>query len=408
MKLSSTGTAAFFTPHLLPSRMKNLGIIELNNPGALNALNLDMVRSINSALAAWDANDSVKATLFVGRESTNKKGETRPVFCAGGDVKSVYESGMKKVCDEEGKQPYHGYGKSNLLTSDFFREEYIMNHRIATQKSSCPQISIWDGVVMGGGVGISVHGKYRIATENTLFAMPETGIGLFPDVGGMYFLPRLKGGLGPYIALTGAKLKANDLIYAGIATHYIPSSKIEDLTSSLADATVGSSQDADVVGDVLASFREVTDTYNSHLVKNRENIDFAFEGKESAEDIVTALKDLASRDNEKCKDFGTQTLSTLLKMSPTSVKVTLEGLKRGASVKDITEDLKMEYRMSQGFMREGSDFYEGIRAVLVDKDRNPKWNPNTLDGVSNDHVESYFENLGENELNFEKSPSPKL
>eukprot|EP00814_Leptocylindrus_danicus_P010881 CAMPEP_0116036692 /NCGR_PEP_ID=MMETSP0321-20121206/21408_1 /TAXON_ID=163516 /ORGANISM="Leptocylindrus danicus var. danicus, Strain B650" /LENGTH=434 /DNA_ID=CAMNT_0003514351 /DNA_START=2066 /DNA_END=3370 /DNA_ORIENTATION=+ len=415
---SSSGGQQHFTIDLLPSRSENLGIITLNRPAALNALSLDMIRSLNHILPQFRSDETLHATLFEGCH-TGK----RSVFCSGGDVKSVYMSG-KGLSNTEDSVPsdQHGYGAPSLETADFFREEYQMNHLIATQPERCPQISIWDGVVMGGGAGISVHGKYRVATENTLFAMPETGIGLFPDVGSMYWLPRLEGGLGTYIALTGARLKADDLMYAGLATHYVPSSKLMELRDALVAATAIASSgdnegnDTDVndnvhvhvggIEGVLASFAEDIDTTNSLLATNRGFIDksFSFEKKSSVEEIVESLHLLSSSSSssDACDstEFSRKTLDTIHKMSPTSLKVTFEGIRRGAELLDVASVLKMEYRMVQGFMRENSDFYEGIRAVLVDKDHKPKWSPGKLAEVTDDVVASFFESLGDNELVF--------
>ena len=363
-----------FTPFLLPSRSGNLGKLELNNLKALNALNLDIVSCLNDVLSIWKNDKSLKATMMTG---TGDK-----AFCAGGDVKALY---MDYQNNSSGTK--HGYGHGGLLTADFMRTEYGVNYKIATQ--TIPQISIWDGIVMGGGVGVSVHGKYRIATEKTLFAKPETAIGLFPDVGGMFWLPRCKGGLGPYIALTGARLKADDLLYAGIATHYVASDDLDDLKEALIDATTTEGSN---VGSVLLSFHKEIPTNESFLAKHRTEIDYAFEDKTSMEQIIEQLSQ--KTDSEFCK----KTLSTLHRMSPTSLKVTLEGLKRGKSLPSIKEVLEMEYRMAQAFMRDGSDFYEGVRAQLVDKDKNPQWNPKTLAEVSNETVETYFQHLGDNEL----------
>ena len=363
-----------FTPFLLPSRSGNLGKLELNNLKALNALNLDIVSCLNDVLSIWKNDKSLKATMMTG---TGDK-----AFCAGGDVKALY---MDYQNNSSGTK--HGYGHGGLLTADFMRTEYGVNYKIATQ--TIPQISIWDGIVMGGGVGVSVHGKYRIATEKTLFAKPETAIGLFPDVGGMFWLPRCKGGLGPYIALTGARLKADDLLYAGIATHYVASDDLDDLKEALIDATTTEGSN---VGSVLMSFHKEIPTNESFLAKHRTEIDYAFEDKTSMEQIIEQLSQ--KTESEFCK----KTLSTLHRMSPTSLKVTLEGLKRGKSLPSIKEVLEMEYRMAQAFMRDGSDFYEGVRAQLVDKDKNPQWNPKTLAEVSNETVETYFQHLGDNEL----------
>jgi len=334
-----------------------------------------------------------------------KNGKSKPAFCAGGDVKAVYLAGIAK--DDAEKD----------LAADFFREEYILNHQIATQPPHVPQVSIWDGVVMGGGVGLSVHGKYRVATENTLFAMPECKIGLFPDVGGTWWIPRLKlysqwqnksvvGGVGNYLALTGARLKAEDLLYAGIATHYVKSDQLEEMKGSLIDASKvdDSSKLGDCAASVLMSFHDHTiDLEKSFLSQNRQEIDYAFDGKDSVEEIYTSLESMGSD-----SQFGQSTLETLSQMSPTSLKVTLEGLKRGSKAQNIGEALQMEYRMSQAFMREGSDFYEGIRAALVDKDGNPKWSPASLEEVTDGIVESYFEKLGDRELCLVGKESAKL
>ena len=304
------------------------------------------------------------------------------------------------VDEEAAQSQQHGYGHRGLLTADFFREEYQMNHTLATQDhDNMPQVSIWDGVVMGGGVGLSLHGKYRVCTENTLFAKPETAIGLFPDVGGMWWLSRMKGGLGNYIALTGQRLRADDLLYAGLATHYVPSDKLEELKSALIAATDTDDdwKGGDCIASTLMSFHDASNTKKneSFLAKNRAEIDKAFDGKEKkVEDILSRLEVMSTSGST----FATQTLDVLSKMSPTSLKVTQEGIRRGSEMPTIGEVLKMEYRMSQAFMRDGSDFYEGIRAVLVDKDQNPKWNPTSLDDVTDEVVASHFESLGEHEL----------
>lgn len=390
-----------FTTHLLPSRASNLGILQLNNPSSLNALNLEMIRAMTSTLKIWQSSD-IRATLIEGTPY-EKNGKTKPAFCAGGDVKKVYLAGLNKASEDP------------QLTADFFREEYKLNYMIATQPPHQPQISIWDGVVMGGGVGLSIHGKYRVATENTIFAMPETKIGLFPDVGGTWWIPRLKlyrdrqrkgvvGGVGNYLALTGARLKGDDLIYAGIATHYVPSERLIELKQALIEATNDTTSSlGDCVAGVLMSFHDGKvnlDLDKAFLSKNRKEIDQAFDGKQSVEDIVSTLE-IMKQDSQ----FAKTTLDTLRQMSPTSLKVTLEALIRGSKLQSIGEALEMEYRMSQAFMREDSDFYEGIRAALVDKCGQPKWNPSSLEGVTNGAVERFFDGLGDSELCLSKGSS---
>jgi len=243
---------------------------------------------------------------------------------------------------------------------------------------------------MGGGVGISVHGKYRVATEHTLFAMPETAIGLFPDVGSMYWMPRLLSmPVARYLALTGQRIKAPDLIYTGLATHYVPSKNLPDLEKALIEATKDSSDEGDVAGDVLTSFHEDIPTDDCHLVQYQSDIDIYFENG-TVEDIFQALAE-SSDDN----DFAGKTLASLRKLSPTSIKVSMEGLKRGAAASSIGEDLQMEYRMARACTLPGADFFEGVRAVLVDKDHAPRWSPATVEEVSDERVEEFFAPISE-------------
>jgi enoyl-CoA hydratase/carnithine racemase len=245
-------------------------------------------------------------------------------------------------------------------------------------------------------VGISILGKYRICTENSLFAMPETGIGLFPDVGSTFFLNQLKGGLGHYLALSGARLNYADLMYSGLATHFIPSSQVDAMIQDLSRASQGErASSPDWIDDVLMSHHVEIPTNDCYLAQNQKQIDEIFGGKRKVEEIVSSLN--TRHDNV----FARETLQTLKKMSPTSLKVTLEGLIRGQQYQDIGESLKMEFRMSQAFMKDGSDFYEGIRATLIDKDKSPKWCPVTLEELHSDDVVKYFDHLGDNELTFD-------
>jgi enoyl-CoA hydratase/carnithine racemase len=242
-----------------------------------------------------------------------------------------------------------------------------------------------------------VHGKYRIATEHTVFGMPETGIGLFPDVGSMFWMPRVLPtmGLAVYLGLTGRKLQANDVLYCGLATHYVPAAKLDDLTDALAQATSRNES----VTPVLMSFHErpPIDPSDSHLAQHADEINQVFGNPASSLlDMMQALEF-----NHNNTDFGQATLQTLHKQSPTSMMVTLEGLRRGAQHATMAQDLTMEYRMSQAFMRADSDFYEGIRATLIDKDRNPQWKPSRVEDVTDDMVESYFAPI-EHEWNAEE------
>jgi len=289
-----------------------------------------------------------------------------------------------------------------------------------------PQVSIWDGIVMGGGVGISIHGTYRIATENTLFAMPETGIGLFPDVGATYWLSRLElsdqfRGVGMFLALTGWRLRPEDLIFTRIATHYVHSTKLADLKRQLIQR-VKTSDDVKVILDEFHQLPEedlqtlvqkrkkpdYNENENSFLETNLDQIQSFF----SNASVSEIMKNLSTSDSS----FAQTILSHLRKMSPTSLVVTAEGIKRAAQMDHIRDVLVMEYRMAQGFMRHcgppnllqntkvsvDSDFYEGIRALLIDKDRRPKWNPKTVDEIDMQQIhDRYFkEGALEEELTF--------
>mmetsp|Transcript_16648 Transcript_16648/g.25147 ORF Transcript_16648/g.25147 Transcript_16648/m.25147 type:complete len:394 (+) Transcript_16648:23-1204(+) len=376
-----------FTTKIFPSRKSNLGILELNNPKALHALSLDMIHCMNDVWDQWSALPADKGLRGILLKAT--KNSKRPSFCSGGDVKTVWEEGS-------GGGDGHGKGVPGLLTADFFRDEYSLNYKMSVN-DRIPQVSLWDGIVMGGGVGISIHGKYRVATEQTLFAMPEMAIGLFCDVGSMWWMPRiLKGGLAPYVALTGARLKAQDLIYTGIATHYVPSDNLEALEVALAEATENENGQIpynDVVAPVLDNFNEwpAADSPHGFLQQHHGIIDKIFQ-EDSVESIVSNLESF--QDDTFCK----ATLETLSRQSPTSLKVTLEGLRRGAEFSSIGEALQMEYRMAQAFMQPGSDFYRGIRSVLVEKSKDPvRWDPQNLHGVRNEMVNSYFASLGDHE-----------
>jgi enoyl-CoA hydratase/carnithine racemase len=402
-----------FTSKLLPSRSGNLGVFTLNNPPALHALSLDMMHGMQDFLQQWHADDTIAAVLIKSSHNTDTK--TR-AFCAGGDVKKVYLSGKENDNDINrsnngatvGKTTttsLHGQGVPDLASAEFFRQEYIVNHMIATAPK--PQISFWDGIVMGGGVGISIHGKYRVATEHAVFAMPETRIGLFPDVGSMYWMPRmLPHSTAVFLALTGQRLHAADLLYTGVATHFVPSHRLDDLEDALvtasrtlkpttrttaAAAAAATVPTENVVAPVLMSFHEIPPKdlrEKAYLAREKAVIDKVFgilpDRSKNVEDIVASLENLPT-----C-DFAQQTLRQILQMSPTSLKVTLEGLRRGAEMASIGDDLRMEFRMAQAFMRPGTDFYEGIRAALIDKDGKPQWSPSTLAEVTDEMVQEYF------------------
>ncbi|XP_036966241.1 3-hydroxyisobutyryl-CoA hydrolase, mitochondrial [Acanthopagrus latus] len=349
-------------PEVLLEKVGNAGVITINRPKVLNALNLTMIRQIYPQLKKWE-NDKETDVVII-------KGAGGKAFCAGGDIRAVTEAG--KVGDS--------------LAEDFFREEYVLNNAIGACRK--PYIALIDGITMGGGVGLSVHGRFRVATEKTLFAMPETAIGLFPDVGGGYFLPRLRGKLGLFLALTGFRLRGRDVQRAGVATHFVESKKIPDLEKELVDLKSPSAED---VSKVLDSFQNQSSLDSEKpfvLEKHISDIDRLFSSS-SVEGIVQNLKADGS-------EFANKQAETLSKMSPTSLKITYRQLKEGATL-SLADVLVMEYRLSQACMR-GCDFYEGVRAVLVDKDQSPKWSPSTLEEVSDQMVDQCFSSLGDKDL----------
>ncbi|XP_029981287.1 3-hydroxyisobutyryl-CoA hydrolase, mitochondrial [Sphaeramia orbicularis] len=349
-------------PDILLDKVGRAGVITMNRPKVLNALNLSMIRQIYPKLKKWEQDSETDIVII--------KGVGGKAFCAGGDIRAVTEAG--KVGDS--------------LAQDFFREEYILNNAIGTCKK--PYIALIDGITMGGGVGLSVHGRFRVATEKTLFAMPETAIGLFPDVGGGYFLPRLRGKLGLFLALTGFRLKGRDVQRAGVATHFVESQKIPDLERELVELKSPSAEDVSRVLDSYQNQSTLGADKPFILQKHISDIDRLFNSS-SVEGIMENLKADGS-------EFAVKQAETLLRMSPMSLKITFKQLQMGASL-SLQDVLVMEYRLSQACMR-GYDFYEGVRAVLVDKDQSPKWKPSTLSEVSEQSVEQCFSSLGEKDL----------
>lgn len=309
-------------------RVGNLGRIVLNRPKALNALTLDQVHALHPQLDQWAADDSVGAVII--------EGAGEKAFCAGGDIRALYEA-----C-KAGQMDY---------VASFYRDEYRLNRKIKTYEK--PYVALMDGIVMGGGVGVSVHGRYRVATERTLFAMPETGIGFFPDVGGAYFLPRCPGQIGLYLGLTGARLKAADCYHMGIVTHYVPSVRLDELRTALAEA-----HDVKAVLD-----RFHMDPGPAPLAVHRDTIDRCF----SAAVFDGVLAALAAEG----EGFAADTLAAIQAKSPNAVKVAFEQIRRGGRL-DFDACMRMEFRLSQVYAP-AADFIEGIRAVIIDKDGKPVW-----------------------------------
>ena len=334
-------------------------VITLQRERVLNALNLNMVRKIFEKIKDWEKNDSVSGIVI--------KGEGEKAFCAGGDIVQVYHA----------KNDKH-----NNISYDFFREEYLLNYAISKFKK--PWISILNGIAMGGGLGLSVHGSHRIITEKTVTAMPETAIGLFPDVGGGYFLSRMKGSVGKYIAITGRTLDFQDTIYSGIGTHLLYSNKLDEFINKLLQQK---SYDSNVVDEMIEKYNN-----KSEIVPNLKNIEKnidKFFSKKSILDVYNSL-----RNNES--DWARNTLDILRKKSPTSMAVTLEQIEKSANI-SLKDCLSMEFRICQSMMSK-HDFYEGVRANLVDKDRKPKWKPSDIEDITNEIIDDHFLNLGNREL----------
>ncbi|MCF8474637.1 MAG: enoyl-CoA hydratase/isomerase family protein [Emcibacter sp.] len=335
-----------------------IGIITLNRPKALNSLSTNMCRLMDEALIKWANDDAVKAVII--------QGAGEKAFCAGGDVKTLAENSP---------EDHH-------MATEFFATEYVMNSRIYHFPK--PYIALLDGITMGGGVGVSVHGSHRIITEKCLFAMPESAIGLIPDVGGSYFMPRLPGKLGMYLGLTGARLRGADILYAGIGTSFMTSDKIEPFIAAFTTAEIADGTDVD---RIIAGFAE--NPGEAPLDEYRDLIDAAF-GEICLEDIMDHLDALDH-------DWAKKTLAALKKMSPISMKVIIEQILRGGTL-DFNAAMKMEYRIVSHIVSYQSDFYEGVRAVLIDKDQNPTWNPPHIEDVTDDMVAAHFAPLGDKEL----------
>jgi len=337
---------------ILFERRGAIGLVTLNRPKALNALTHEMCRLMSAQLEAWKSDALVSCVVV--------RGAGERAFCAGGDIRSLYDSGKAGT-------PY---------ARAFYRDEYRLD--AAIKHFPKPYVALIRGIVMGGGVGISVHGRFRIADETTTFAMPETGIGLFPDVGGSYFLPRCPGEVGMYLALTGSRLKTADALYAGVATHIVASGQHATLVERLAE---GTPPDAALAG--LAQ-----EAGPASLKELRQQIDTAF-SKESVELVLSHL-------DAQAGDWARDMAAAIRGKSPTSTKLAFRQLRAGRKL-DFDDCMRMEFRMVNRVI-DGHDFYEGVRATIIEKDNLPKWRPSELSAVSSDAIDAYFAPLGENEL----------
>ncbi len=325
-------------PDILFTRHGHLGLVTLNRPAALNALNRAMCIALHRQLQDWATDDAVQTVAIEGAGDK--------AFCAGGDVVGLHAAGKAGSPEWEG----------------FFHDEYRMNQAIAHYPK--PYVALVNGISMGGGVGVSVHAPYRVATERTMFAMPETGIGLIPDVGGTHALPRFPGELGTWAGLTGARLRGADTVHIGYATHYTPSAEIPALKDRLANAH-------ETVEHILKTFDTDPAAADAGAANNisplRDGIDYHF-AHNSVEAILESL--------DEGDDWAQEQARLIRTMSPTSLKLTLHALREGESA-SIEQALRLEYRMVSA-IKHNQDFYEGVRAQLIDKDRTPSWSPATL------------------------------
>jgi enoyl-CoA hydratase len=329
-----------------------LGLITLNRPKVMNALTLDMIHAMTERLGAWARDPDIAAVLI--------QGAGEKAFCAGGDVLALIRP------DNE------------AFIEGFFRDEYRLNRLIFRYPK--PYIALIDGIAMGGGVGVSVHGRYRIATERTLFAMPETGIGMFPDVGATYFLPRLAGEVGLYLGLTGARLKAADCLHAGLAEAFVPLDRHGELLAGLADGRWPETLLAEFGGDAGPA----------PVAEHRQAIDQCF----SAGSVAEIMDRLAAEGG----DWAEKTLTSLGRMSPTALKIAYRQIREGREL-DFEDCMMLEYRLSQRVIP-GHDFREGVRALLVDKDMTPHWAPPTLAAVTDEQIDGVFAPLPGGDLTF--------
>jgi enoyl-CoA hydratase len=341
-------------PDILYEVADGIAVATLNRPAALNALTLGMVRDFHPVLDRWAADPAVRAVVV--------RGAGERAFCAGGDIRALYD------------------GRGTGFTADFFREEYRLNRAIFRYPK--PYIALMDGITMGGGVGVSVHARHRVVSEATVFAMPETGIGLFPDVGGAYFLPRMPGETGLYLALTGERMRAADCLYTGIGDLYVPDERHDALIAALRGG-------GDIAG-TLDAF--AGDAGAAPLADIRDAIDRCFSA-DSVDGVIAALE-------SRGDDWAARTLAAMAGKSPTSQKVALRQIRTGATL-DFEDCMRMEYRLSQRIMA-AHDFFEGVRAVVIDKDQSPEWRPGRLTDVRDDDIDAYFAPLGDRELSFEQ------
>jgi enoyl-CoA hydratase len=351
-------------PDVIARREGSVGVIRLNRPKAINAMTLEMSLAIDRALDQFEADPAVALVLL---EGAGERG-----LCAGGDIRGLYES--SRAGGDLGKV--------------FWRQEYVMNARIA--KFPKPYVAFMDGLVMGGGVGLSAHGRHRVVTERTRLAMPEVGLGFFPDVGGTWLLSRSPGELGAYFGLTGQTMNGPDAIHARFADAVVPSGKLPALRDALTKVRLGATSEE--IKTLIDGF--ATGETSGPVAALQPSIDVWFT-HERMEDIVAALQ----RDGS---ELAQATLKTLGEKSPRGMVVALKLLRLARDSTSLEECLVREYRAAlQVFASD--DFREGVRAAVIDKDRNPRWSPSRIEDVTPEMVAPYFADIGADELVFDKS-----
>ncbi|KAG6597228.1 3-hydroxyisobutyryl-CoA hydrolase 1, partial [Cucurbita argyrosperma subsp. sororia] len=364
-------------------------ILTLNRPKQLNAISFTMVSRLLELFSSYETDPSVKLVVVKG------KGRA---FCAGGDVSAAAHA----IKESEWRKGAY-----------FFRKQYTLNYLLAT--SSKPQVSLLNGIVMGGGAGVSIHGRFRVATEKSIFAMPETSLGHFPDVGASYYLPRLRGFFGEYVGLTGARLDGAEMLACGLATHFVPSElyhflfdlyhimyvgcvpqyptsqRLTQLEEALCRADTSQPS---IISAIIDKFSRTPILHEQSAYNRLDVIDKCF-SRRTVEDILAALEEEALK---KKDDWIDSTIRDLKKASPTSLKISLRSIREGR-LQDAGQCLIREYRMACHVMRGevSEDFIEGCRALLLDKDRNPKWEPSKLELVTDAMVERYFSRIEDEE-----------
>ena len=342
------------TADVLIHTHSRVGHLSLNRPKALHALNRDMCIAMGDALAGWASDDPIEAVIIDHAEGRG--------FCAGGDIAMLRRSAL-----EDG----------GVAARAFFHEEYRLNHQLFTYAK--PVVAFMDGITMGGGVGISQPARYRVATEHSRFAMPETGIGLFPDVGGGWYLSRLGGRLGQFLALTGARLDGSECLWAGLATHYLPSEKLPEAKARIIEHP-------DRIGGILSEL-SVTPP-DARIAGNADRIAKLFASDEY-ETILAALE-------AEISDWAAKERDTLGTKSPQACKVALRQLAEGAVMPDFAAEMRQEYAIASRVVV-SPDFAEGVRAVIIDKTGDAQWNPPTPAGVDDALLDAIFAPLPKGE-----------